>query len=83
MNQLVLNYEPSRAILPRLGTQHRTLLDAFYRNERLTVAHALTEYNIYALSQRAGELKRLGWPILSELIETPSGKHVACYWIEF
>jgi Helix-turn-helix domain len=82
MNQLALEYEPSYAgaILPLLGTQHRTLLDAFYRGEKLTVGEALNRYNIYALSQRVGELKLLGWPISSERVP---GKSYKRYWINF
>ena len=83
MTQLALEYEPSHAVLPKVGTQHRMLLDAFYRKEKLTVLMALQRYDIMALSQRCGELKRMGWPIRSELIETTTGKHVACYWIDF
>ncbi len=80
MNQLALEYEPSRAILPLLGTQHRTLLDAFYRGEKLTVGEALNTYDIYALSQRCGELRDMGWPIKSERVP---GKSYKRYWIEF
>lgn len=46
---------------------------------RLTVAKALAEFGIYALSQRVGELKRDGHPIKSEMIDLPSGKRVAEY----
>jgi len=49
---------------------------------RLTVAKALTEYVVYALSQRCGELRRMGWPIMSRLVEVESGARVALYWME-
>lgn len=75
--------EPLRCTAPHPNTQAHTLLMAFYRNEKLTVAEALNKYGIYALSQRVGELKRLGWPISSKMIETTTGKHVAMYWISF
>lgn len=75
--------EPLRCTAPHPNTQAHTLLMAFYRNEKLTVLTALEKYGVYALSQRVGELKRLGWPIKSEMIETITGKHVACYWIDF
>ena len=48
----------------------------------LTVAEALSRFGCYALSQRAGELKRRGVPIVSEMIRLPSGKYVAQYSIE-
>jgi len=58
-----------------------TLLMALRRSERLTVMVALQNYGCYALSQRMGELRALGWPVQSELIATPTGKRVAEYWI--
>ena len=63
-------------------TQLWTLLEALRRGERLTVAIALEKYQCYALSQRMGDLRKLGWPILSAMIELPSGKHVAQYHME-
>ena len=61
-------------------TQCETLLQALKRGERLTVLSALTDYGVYALSQRVGELKRQGWQIESEMISLPSGKRVAQYF---
>lgn len=46
---------------------------------RLTVAKAMAEHGVYALSQRVGELKLLGWPVRSQIIALPSGKRVAEY----
>lgn len=40
-----------------------TLLEALERGERLTVGEALNRYGCYALSQRMGELRAMGWPI--------------------
>lgn len=61
-------------------TQSVILLQALKRGEQLTVAEALTRYQVYALSQRMGELKRAGYPIGSSMIRVPSGKRVACYF---
>lgn len=55
------------------------LLGALGRGERLTVASALAEYGCYALSQRMGELKVLGWPVRSQRIKVASGKSVCEY----
>lgn len=52
---------------------------AFDAGEVLTVASALSKYGIYALSQRCGELRREGYPIESEMISLPSGKHCKQY----
>lgn len=81
MNQLALEYEP-RTLHPKPGTQADILLRAFYDGERLTVAKALNKYGVYALSQRVGELKRLGWPIKDRTLHS-NGKHFSEYWIAF
>lgn len=62
-------------------TQLEILADALDRGERLTVAVALDKYGIYALSQRCGELARKwGYPVQSQTITTPTGKHVSEYF---
>lgn len=60
-------------------TQCDKLLEHFLRGGTLTVAEALSQYGIYALSQRVGELKREGVPIDAEMVETPGGARVARY----
>ena len=52
---------------------------AFDAGAELTVAEALTRFGIYALSQRCGELDRAGYPIESEMIDLPNGKHCKRY----
>jgi hypothetical protein len=81
MNQLAIPLEePLRCRSPKVGTQAHTLLMAMYRGERLTVGSALAFHQIYALSQRCGELRQLGWPIKSERVP---GKSYKRYWIDF
>lgn len=83
MNQLAIPLEePLRCRQPKVGTQPHRLLMAFYRGERLTVWRALHQYRIYALSQRVGELKKLGWPIKSRTIKG-DGSQYSEYWIDF
>ena len=79
MNQLALDYAP-RALHPKVGTQAYTLLLALYRGERLTVWKSLNAYHCAALSQRMGDLRRLGWPIQERIV--PGHKHSE-YWIDF
>ena len=80
MTQLDL-LEP-RCKVPERGGQLYEILMCLQAGGRLTVAKALTELGVYALSQRCGDLRRMGWPIQSKLIETPSGKHIAEYWLD-
>lgn len=67
---------------PNRGTQHYELLMAMKQGERLTVGKALNQYGVYALSQRVGELRKMGWPILSRMIEANGGARIAEYWLE-
>lgn len=71
-----------RCVVPDPETQLGTLLRALQRGERLTVAVALSEYGCYALSQRMGDLRRMGWPVLTSTITTPSNKRIAEYRME-
>ena len=60
-------------------SQLEMLKQALDRGESLTVAEALTQYGIYALSQRIGQLDRGGYPTEHEMITLPSGKRVCRY----
>jgi hypothetical protein len=59
--------------------QLRAILGELQRGRRLTVAVALAELGVYALSQRIGELRRMGWPIDRTMIRTSGGATVAQY----
>jgi hypothetical protein len=73
MTQLDL-LEP-RCKLPDRGTQAYEILMYLKNGGRLTVAKALTELGVYALSQRVGDLKhRYGWPVRS--VTKKVGPHV-------
>lgn len=69
------------AVVPDAETQQGKILRALQRGEYLTVAQALQHYHCYALSQRIGELKRMGWPICAESVKTESGARVARYFL--
>lgn len=63
--------------VPEQYTQCHRLLRAMQRGERLTVATALLMYQVYALSQRCGQLRdEYGWPIKSRFV----GKYKE-YWL--
>lgn len=71
--------------VPEDGTQCKTLLLAMQRGERLRPLEAALKYQVMALSQRIGDLKRkYGWQSLikTQLVETPSGKHISEYWMD-
>lgn len=82
MNQLVMELKPRVCVVPDEHTQQGQILRALQRGETLTVLEALNRFQCYALSQRIGELKRMGWPIQSEPFKTESGKTVARYSME-
>lgn len=80
MTQLDL-LEP-RCKVPEKGGQLYELLTALKSGKKLTVARALTEHACYALSQRMGDLRKLGWPIQSKFITTAGGASVKEYWLD-
>lgn len=59
-------------------SQTDILRNHFDSGQRLTVAEALTKYGIYALSQRAGELIRDGYPLAVRRVKI-NGKTIAEY----
>ena len=67
------------ALFPH-GKKANRILDALLLGEHLTVAVSLQKYQVYALSQECGRLRKLGWPIESKTVETP-GAHVSEYWL--
>lgn len=79
MTQLDL-LEP-RFKVPERGGQLYEILVYLQSGGRLTMAKALTELGVGALSQRVGDLKRMGWPIQSRTIETNGGARVSEYFL--
>lgn len=67
------------AKVPEYGTMTYQLLRALKSGERLTPLSALERYQCFSLSQRMGELRRAGWPIVSRMVKVNSGKKVAEY----
>ena len=61
-----------------MSPQCATLLQALKAGENLTPLDSLRKYHILALSQRVGELRRMGYPVRSELVKMGS-KHIARY----
>ena len=80
MTQADLLFEaPCR--VPDQGTQAYEILKYLQSGRTLTVAKAMSELSVYALSQRCGELRRMGWPIRSRMVEIHPGTRVAEYSI--
>lgn len=69
--------------VPDKGGQNYEILMYLSRGGRLTVAKALSELGVYALSQRVGELKRdFGWPIQKRTVQVGPKTYVAEYFLE-
>jgi hypothetical protein len=61
-------------------SQSLSILNHLIAGGSLTPLESLNLFGCMALSQRIGELKREGYPIRRELVETPGHKHVARYF---
>lgn len=83
MNQIAIEFDKPRPLctVPEADTQCGQILRVMQAGKRLTVAIALTEYGCYALSQRCGELRKLGWPISSSWLTTSGGAKVKEYFM--
>ena len=70
----------------RVPTQHEMILAALKAGDRLTVLEALQRFDVYALSQRIGELKKMGHDIKSKpynwTTEYGVNKTRSVYWME-
>ncbi|MDE2020781.1 MAG: hypothetical protein KGJ13_10630 [Patescibacteria group bacterium] len=62
-------------------SQSDAILDALLRGERLTPLDALTKFHCLRLSGRIFDLKAKGYKIEAKIVETPSGKKVAEYFL--
>jgi hypothetical protein len=79
----IMSYaEAHGATIPTRGSQCEALLESMFDGEKFTVGDAMSKLGIYALSQRAGDLKFSGWPVKSDWVTVPSGKRVKMYWLE-
>ncbi len=61
-------------------SQKAEILAHLQAGNSLTVVGALSMFNCYALSQRIGDLKRDGHPVITKMVETKtSNKQIASY----
>ena len=61
--------------------QHRVLIAALKRRW-YTSLEAAERLGVWALSQRCGELRRMGKKVVSKWIKTATGKRIKAYRIE-
>lgn len=59
--------------------QKEEILSYLESGKKLTPLDALTEFQCFRLGARIYDLRKDGYLIKKEMIETKSGKHVACY----
>ena len=66
-----------------MNRQQTALLRAFQSGRRLTFLEAATDSQIgvAALSQRCGELRRMGYDIRDEWVVTASGARIKQYYL--
>ena len=65
---------------PTLSQADMILAD-MKRGQSITPIDALNNYGCFRLSARIYDLKEEGWPVWMDLVETPSGKRVASYYL--
>ena len=60
-------------------TQFRMILNALKRGEKITPLDALKRFGCLQLPARIFEMKRAGYKIITRMVKTRSGKHIAQY----
>lgn len=68
--------------LPARETVAYEILSLLKQGVKLTPLEALNRCACLSLSQRIGDLKKLGWPIKTQLIEIRPGTRVAEYSLD-
>lgn len=67
---------------PDPKSQAGLILAHLQAGEPITTLVALRLYGCFRLGARIHQLRRLGWPIRGEMVHTPSGKHIARYFLD-
>ena len=62
-------------------TQEQMILRALQAGRKLTPMDALNDFDCFRLGARIFTLREQGYDIKTEDFKTPSGKHVARYWM--
>ena len=65
-----------------IETQNAQILAHLKAGKTITPRQADREFNCMRLSARIYDLRQEGHPISKQMVKTPSGKHVAEYWID-
>lgn len=78
MNQLIIDF-PKPVRVPEDFTQQGKILRYLRNGGSLTPLEALEKFGCLSLSQRCGELRRAGWPIVAHLVKVGENKKVARY----
>ncbi len=60
-------------------SQNSQILDFLWAGNKLTPLLALELFGCFRLAARINDLKRNGWPIITDIITTEKGKRVAQY----
>ena len=70
---------PKTRTIDRTGKQVAALDLYFSKGGSLTVAEAIRAFGVYALSQRCGDLRKKGKPVVSAWETTPDGAKIKRY----
>ena len=66
----------------KIESQNRQILIALLEGDKLTPITMLKRFDSLRASARIYDLRKKGWNVITKIIKTPSGKHVAEYSLE-
>ena len=76
--QLTIEFEKVR---DHRGDQCSRILEWLQKGNRITPLEALSRFQCLRLGGRIFDLRKQGWNVQKEMVQTPSGKHVASYYL--
>ena len=66
----------------KIESQNRQILIALLEGDKLTPITMLKRFDSLRASARIYDLRKKGWNVITKIIKTPLGKHVAEYSLE-
>jgi len=60
-------------------SQKQQILQHMKQGKAISPLYALHAFECFRLAARVEELRRDGWPVVTRIKKTPSGKHIAEY----
>lgn len=62
-------------------SQNNSILEYLKQGNSITALEALNSFQCMRLASRMNDIKNMGYEVCSQMVDLPSGKRVASYWL--